>query len=109
MQQGNKTMKTSLIRATGMSGPRVRKALEAAGFLVFEATDGGRDLGAAPSILGGAHPPRRPDDPAGGLEVLRSLHGAGDDTPELIVITHGRIPATIQAVRLGAVNVLARP
>ena len=94
-------MKTSLIvRRDERSA--IRRALEAAGFLVFEASDGGRDLDRlrafwAALILLDVPMPRM-----GGLEVLRSLRGAGDDTSEVIVITHGRIPTTIEAVRLGA-------
>ncbi len=89
--------------------PAIRRALESAGFLVFEASDGGRDLERlrafwAALILLDVPMPR-----VRGMEILRSLRGAGDDIPGVIVVTHGRIPATIEAVRLGAIEVLVRP
>jgi CheY-like chemotaxis protein len=45
----------------------------------------------------------------GGLEVFRRLRGAGDDVPEAIIVAHGEIPASTAVLRLGAVDVLARP
>ena len=44
-----------------------------------------------------------------GLEIFRRLRGAGDHVPGGIILTHGPVPVTIAAVRLGAVEVLARP
>src|SRR5262245_15190424 len=89
--------------------PALRRALESAGFLVFQASDGGREKDRLREfwtalILLGLPMPRM-----GGLEVFRRLRGAGDDTPEAIVVTNGRIPEATAVLRLGAVDVLARP
>jgi DNA-binding response OmpR family regulator len=87
----------------------LRGALESAGFLVFEASDDGRDRRRlrefwAALILLGLPVPR-----LGGLEVFRRLRGAHEETPEAIILTHGRHPEPTAAVRLGMVDVLARP
>ena len=76
---------------------------------MFEASDGGRDRERlrefwAALILFDLPMPRM-----GGLEVFRRLRGAGDDNPEAIIVTHGRVPGTTTVVRLGAIDVLARP
>jgi DNA-binding response OmpR family regulator len=89
--------------------PALRTALESAGFLVFEASDGGHDRERlrefwAALILFDLPMPRM-----GGLEVFRRLRGAGDEHPEAIIVAHGRIPDTTTVVRLGAIDVLARP
>lgn len=89
--------------------PALRTALESAGFLVFEASLGGRDRERlrefwAALILFDLPMPR-----LGGLEVYRRLRGAGDDDPEAIILMDGRIPATTTVVRLGTIDVLARP
>jgi DNA-binding response OmpR family regulator len=87
----------------------LRTALESAGFLVFDASEGGcererlRGFWAALILLDLPMPRMR------GLEILRRLRGAGDHDPEAIVVTHGPIPGAIAAVRLGALDVLARP
>jgi DNA-binding response OmpR family regulator len=89
--------------------PDLRMALESAGFLVFDVTDGGRDLGrlreswAAFLLLDLPLPRLR------GLEVLRRLCDTGDGDPEGIVLMQGRIPDAVAAVRLAYVDVLARP
>jgi DNA-binding response OmpR family regulator len=89
--------------------PSLRRALESAGFLVFEATGDGpererlRELWAALILLG------LPVPRLGGLEVFRRLRGAGDDTPEAVIVTHGRLLEPTAVVRLGLVDVLARP
>ena len=108
MQLGGMNMKTILRSGMGNSSA-LRKALESAGFLVFEASDGGRDLERlrafwATVILFDLPMPRM-----AGLEVLRRLRGTGDGDPEVIIVTHDRIPDAIAAVRLGAVDVLVRP
>jgi CheY-like chemotaxis protein len=89
--------------------PALRAVLESAGFLVLEACEGGRDRERlrefwAALILFDLPMPRM-----GGLEVFRRLRGAGDDDPEAIILTHDRIPGTTTVVRLGAIDVLARP
>ena len=101
-------MKTSLIVRRD-ERPAIRRSLESAGFLVFDVADAGRDRDRLRAILGGAILLDLPTPRMRGLEVVRGLRSAGDDTPGLIVLTHGRIPATIAAVRLGAVDVLAKP
>lgn len=108
MQIGGMTMTTTAIPRRP-DRPALRTALEAAGFLVFEASEGGRDRERlrefwAALILFDLPMPRM-----GGLEVLRRLRGAGDDEPEAIIVTQGRIPDTTTAVRLGAIDVLTRP
>ena len=102
------TMNRSLIMGR-QQRPALRSALESAGFLVFDASDGSddrerlREFWAALIFLDLPMPRMR------GLEIFRRLRGAGDDVPEGIVVTHGPIPDGIAAVRLGAVEVLARP
>jgi CheY-like chemotaxis protein len=76
---------------------------------VFDASEGGRDRERlrefwAALILFDFPMPRM-----GGLEVFRSLRCAGDDNPEAIVLTHGGVPGTTTVVRVGAIDVLARP
>jgi len=44
-----------------------------------------------------------------GMEVFRRLRGAGDDAPEAIILTYDRMPETTTVVRLGTIDVLARP
>jgi DNA-binding response OmpR family regulator len=89
--------------------PDLRTALESAGFLVFDASDGGRERQRlrefwAALILLGLPMPRM-----GGLEVFRRLRATGGDPPEAIIVAHGRIPEAMAVLRLGAVDVLARP
>jgi DNA-binding response OmpR family regulator len=108
MKLGAMTMTTSLI-ARRHERPALRAALESAGFLVFDASEGGRERERlwefwAALILLDLPMPRM-----GGLEVFRRLRGAGDHDPEAILLTHGPIPGAIAALRLGAVDVLARP
>ena len=87
----------------------LRAALESAGFLVFDASEGSgdrerlRDLWATLILFDLPMPRMR------GLEILRRLRGAGDHVPETIILTHGPTPDAIAAVRLGTVEVLARP
>lgn len=101
-------MKTS----NGMCRPDwldLRRALESAGFLVFDVSDGSRErdrlreFWAALILLDLPMPRMR------GLEVLRRLRSAGGDSSEAIVVMHGPIPDTLAAVRLGAADVLAKP
>jgi DNA-binding response OmpR family regulator len=89
--------------------PDLRAALASAGFLVFDASDGGRDRERlrdfwAALILFDLPMPRM-----GGLEIFRRRRGAGDVDPEAIVVMQGRIPDAVAAMRLGSVAVLARP
>src|SRR5262245_25168161 len=108
MQAGGITMTTSpSLHRTDR--PALRRALESAGFLVFDASERGRDRERlrefwAALILFDLPMPR-----LGGMEAFRRLRGAGDDTPEAIILTYDRIPETNTVVRLGAIDVLARP
>ncbi len=108
MQSGSMTMSTSsILRQHTRSA--LRKALETAGFLVFDGTAEGRErerLGEfwATLMLLGLPMPRM-----GGLEVFRRLRDDDVDTPDALIVTHGRIPEVTAAVRLGVVDVLARP
>jgi DNA-binding response OmpR family regulator len=101
--------RTSSLIARRHERPALRAALESAGFVVFDASAGGRErerlreFWAAPILLD------LPMPRMGGLEVFRRLRGAGDQDPEAIIVTHGPIPGAIAAVRLGALDVLARP
>src|SRR5262245_6105247 len=102
------TMNRSLIMGRH-ERPALRAALESAGFQVFDASGGNgdrerlREFWAALILFDLPMPRLR------GLEIFRRLRGAGDDVPEGVVVTHGSIPDGIAAVRLGTVEVLARP
>jgi two-component system, OmpR family, phosphate regulon response regulator PhoB len=89
--------------------PALRRAMESAGFLVFEASDGGREREQLREFWAALILLDLPMPRMGGLEVFRRLRGAGDDTPEAIVVSHGRIPEATTVVRLGVIDVLARP
>jgi DNA-binding response OmpR family regulator len=86
-----------------------RTTLEAAGYEVAEAADGGSALDAV------ADGPvdlmfldlRMPG--MDGREVLRHLRDAGDDTPVVIVTAHGDVPNAVEAMKLGAIDFLAKP
>ena len=102
------TMKTSLgvCRPERLALPHV---LQSAWSSVFDVSEGGRDrdrlrgLWAAPIQLDLPMPRMR------GLEIVRGLRSAGGDGPEAIIVSHGRIPDSSTAVRLGATEVLVRP
>jgi DNA-binding response OmpR family regulator len=101
-------MKKSL-RSVRENQPALRKALESAGYLVFEASDGNHDLEQLRVFWATVIHFDLPMPRMGGLEVLRILRGTGDGDPEVIILTYDRVPNAIAAVRLGAVDVLARP
>jgi DNA-binding response OmpR family regulator len=44
-----------------------------------------------------------------GMEVLRRLRDLGFDVPVMIVTAHGGIPDVVRAMRLGAIDFLAKP
>lgn len=86
-----------------------RTALEAAGYTVDEASDG---------IVALARVKAFPTDvmlldlqmpEMGGMEVLQQLRDAGDDTRVIIVTAHGGIPDAVAAMKLGAIDFLAKP
>src|SRR4051794_20636369 len=45
----------------------------------------------------------------GGMEVLQKLRDEGNDVPVVIVTAHGSIPNAVQAMKLGAIDFLAKP
>ena len=45
----------------------------------------------------------------GGMEVLARLRDAGNDVPVVIVTAHGSIPDAVEAMKLGAIDFLAKP
>jgi DNA-binding response OmpR family regulator len=108
VQSGGMNMKASPI-LTRHDRPALRTALESAGFLVFEGTDGGREREQLREFWSSLILLDLPMPRMGGLEVFRRLRGAGDDGPEAIVVTHGRIPEATAVLRLGVIDVLARP
>jgi DNA-binding response OmpR family regulator len=44
-----------------------------------------------------------------GMETLRDLREAGDDTPVVIVTAHGSVPDAVEAMKLGAIDFLSKP
>jgi DNA-binding response OmpR family regulator len=89
--------------------PALRRALESVGFLVFEASANGGDRERLREFWGALILFNLPMSRMGGLEVFRRLRGAGDDDPEAIILTNARIPETTTVVRLGLIEVSARP
>jgi DNA-binding response OmpR family regulator len=102
LQSGGTTMKNSLL-LEGDQQTMLQKALESAGFLVFDLSEAGRDrvrlrqLWAAVNLLD-IRTPR-----------MRGLRIGTCDSPELIVITDGSIAEALTAMRLGAAEILAVP
>jgi DNA-binding response OmpR family regulator len=45
----------------------------------------------------------------GGMGVLERLRAAGNDVPVIIVTAHGSIPDAVAAMKLGAIDFLAKP
>ncbi len=45
----------------------------------------------------------------GGMGVLERLRAAGDDTPVIIITAHGSVPDAVAAMKLGAIDFLAKP
>jgi len=86
-----------------------RTTLEAAGYEVAEAAEGGAALGAlrdgpADLVFLDLRMPGMD-----GLEVLRRLREAGEDVPVVIVTAHGDVPNAVEAMKLGAIDFLAKP
>jgi DNA-binding response OmpR family regulator len=108
MQAGDMTMTTTPILRRP-DRPELSTALKSAGFLVFEACEGGRDRERLREFWAALMLFDLPMPRLGGMEAFRRLRGAGDDTPEAIILTYDRIPQTNTVVRLGTIDVLARP
>jgi DNA-binding response OmpR family regulator len=89
----------------------LRTALESVGYDVTEAEDGH----AALDRLGGMS--SRPDlilldlkmPRSDGMEVLRGLRAMGNIVPVVILTAHGSIPDVVLAMKLGAIDFLAKP
>ncbi|QEH38857.1 Sporulation initiation phosphotransferase F [Aquisphaera giovannonii] len=86
-----------------------RTALQSAGHATAEARDGNEAL----SLLPHARPAlilldlKMPG--MGGMEFLRRLRHAGDETPVVIVTAHGTVPDAVEAMKLGAIDFLSKP
>jgi DNA-binding NtrC family response regulator len=95
--------------------PNVRLMLEttlaSVGYHVTQASDGeaaleklsGRDHGLDLVLLDLLMP--RMD----GMELLRRLRAVGNHVPVVILTAHGSIPEAVQAMKLGAIDFLAKP
>ncbi len=86
-----------------------RTALEATGYLVTEAADGEAGLTQLRKlpidlILLDLKMPL-----VDGLETLRLLRDAGDETPVVVVTAQGSVPDAVAAMKLGAVDFLPKP
>jgi DNA-binding NtrC family response regulator len=86
-----------------------RIALESAGYEVCEANDGQAALDLIHRcdfdvVLLDLRMPS-----FGGMETLEKLHEEGSDVPVVIVTAHGSIPEVVTALRMGAVDFIAKP
>jgi DNA-binding response OmpR family regulator len=86
-----------------------RTALEAAGYTLAEAGDGGtalEELGRsrADLVLLDLQMPGMD-----GMATLRRLRDAGDGVPMVIVTAHSSVPHAVEAMKLGAIDFLAKP
>ena len=97
------------LRSVRDDRPALRKALELAGYVVFEASDGSHDMGSLRVFLAALILFDLPMPRVGGLEVIRRLRETGDRDPEVVILTYDRIHDTIAALRLGVVDVLVKP
>jgi DNA-binding response OmpR family regulator len=86
-----------------------RTALQSAGYETAEAGDGQ----AALSWLERTSPDLMLLDlkmpGIDGMETLRRMREAGDETPVVIITAHGSIPDAVAAMRLGAIDFLSKP
>ena len=86
-----------------------RTALEAVGYAVDEVADGGAALdrlreSPADLVLLDLQMPR-----LDGMATLARLREAGDDVPVVIITAHGSVPDAVAAMKLGAIDFLAKP
>ena len=86
-----------------------RTALESSGYTISLAEDGEHALmwvGSTPFdlVLLDLQMPG-----IGGMEVLESLREAGNDVPVVIITAHDSVPNAVQAMKLGAIDFLAKP
>ena len=86
-----------------------RTALESSGYETLEAGDGSAALRSldefAPDVV--LLDLKMPV--MGGMEVLQQMRDAGHDATVVIVTAHGSIPDAVAAMKLGAVDFLAKP
>jgi len=89
----------------------LRTALESVGYDVIEADDGqaalerlGRMSSGPDLILLDLRMPK-----LDGMEVLRGLRAAGNVVPVVILTAHGSVPDAVAAMKLGAIDFLAKP
>ena len=86
-----------------------RTALQAAGYDTAEAGDGPTALArlreSSPDVM--LLDLKMPG--MDGMETLRRMREAGDDTAVVIVTAHGSIPDAVAAMKLGAVDFLTKP
>jgi DNA-binding NtrC family response regulator len=45
----------------------------------------------------------------GGMEVLRRLRATGNDVPVVVITAHDSVPNAVEAMKLGAIDFLAKP
>ncbi|WP_165227561.1 response regulator [Aquisphaera insulae] len=86
-----------------------RTALEAAGHAVAEARDGNEALSRLPVVRPSLILLDLQMPGMGGMEFLRRLRAAGDETPVVIVTAHGTVPDAVEAMKLGAIDFLSKP
>ncbi|WP_435020664.1 response regulator [Tundrisphaera sp. TA3] len=86
-----------------------RAALESRGYAIAEAVDGPSALEAlagsrADLVLMDLQMPG-----IDGIETLRRLREGGNDVPVIFISAHGRVPDAVAAMKLGAIDFLAKP
>jgi CheY-like chemotaxis protein len=86
-----------------------RTTLESVGYTLAEAADGEEALAQVRDwrpdlVLLDLHMPG-----LDGMATLRRLRDAGHDTAVVIVTAHGSIPDAVEAMKLGAIDFLAKP
>ena len=87
----------------------LRTTLESVGYKVVEAEDGVRALErlrveSCDLILLDLLMPKMD-----GMELLRRLRADGSAVPTVILTAHGSIPEAVEAMKLGAIDFLAKP
>lgn len=89
----------------------LRTTLESSGYRVAEAVDGlaaleqlGAETGAFALIVLDLRMPR-----LDGMETLRRIRERRDPTPVVMLTAHGSVPDAVTAMKLGAIDFLAKP
>jgi DNA-binding response OmpR family regulator len=106
MPSGGMTMTTSSIPCWH-ERPALRRALESAGFLVFDCSDDGRERERLRELWAALILHDLPMPRLWGLEVVRRLQDGGE-TPEAIILTHGGSLEATATVRFGTIDMRAR-